>query len=224
MIQKAAEATTAITSGSLDYLIANACYIPKRSSLEPFSVLGQEPQSLTDELVDTFRTNAVGNVHLFNIFVPLVLNGAAKKIVTISTGMADLDLVTKYGVAEAGPYAISKAAMNMVAAKFQAEYEKDGILFISISPGLVDTGNIQNRGSLYSMLQGMKTDIMLVTEEENAKLMAQGAKFAKYAPHFRGPAQPEDAVRDVLKVVEDANLEGGYGGAFISHLGNKQWL
>jgi hypothetical protein len=70
----------------------------------------------------------------------------------------------------------------------------------------------------------MKTDNMLVTEEENAKLMAQGAKFAKYAPHFRGPAQPEDAVRDVLKVVKDASLEGGYGGAFISHLGNKQWL
>jgi NAD(P)-dependent dehydrogenase (short-subunit alcohol dehydrogenase family) len=152
MTQKAAEATAAITSGSLDYLIANACYIPKRSALEPFSVLGQEPQSLTDELVDTFKTNAVGNVHLFNIFVPLVLNGAAKKIVTISTGMADLDLVTKYGVAEAGPYAISKAAMNMVAAKFQAEYEKDGILFISISPGVVDTGNTQNCGSLYSML------------------------------------------------------------------------
>jgi NAD(P)-dependent dehydrogenase (short-subunit alcohol dehydrogenase family) len=144
MIQKAADATATITSGTLDYLIANAGYIPKRSSLDPFSVLSQEPHHLTEELLDTFKTNVVGNVHLFNIFLPLVLKGNVKKVVTISSGMADLDLVVKHGVEEAGPYSISKAAMNMVAAKFQAEYEKHGVLFLSISPGLVDTGNIQD--------------------------------------------------------------------------------
>jgi NAD(P)-dependent dehydrogenase (short-subunit alcohol dehydrogenase family) len=54
--------------------------------------------------------------------------------------MADNDLVTKFGVYEAGPYTVSKSAMNMVVSKFQAEYETNGVLFLSISPGLVDTG------------------------------------------------------------------------------------
>jgi hypothetical protein len=50
------------------------------------------------------------------------------------------------------------------------------------------------------------------------------SKFAAYAPHFKGPMSAEDSVKAVLGVVEKASLEGGYGGAFISHLGNKQWL
>lgn len=48
--------------------------------------------------------------------------------------------------------------------------------------------------------------------------------FAKYAPHFTGPATPESAVKSVLGVIGNASVETGKGGAFLSHLGNKQWL
>jgi NAD(P)-dependent dehydrogenase (short-subunit alcohol dehydrogenase family) len=54
--------------------------------------------------------------------------------------MADHDLVLKYGIYEGGPYSIGKAALNMVTSKFQAEFQKDGVLFIGVSPGVVDTG------------------------------------------------------------------------------------
>lgn len=37
-------------------------------------------------------------------------------------------------------YAASKAAMNVIVAKFNAQYKKDGVLFMSISPGLVEVG------------------------------------------------------------------------------------
>jgi NAD(P)-dependent dehydrogenase (short-subunit alcohol dehydrogenase family) len=77
---------------------------------------------------------------LYNLFLPLILKGKIRKVVAITTGLADIDLTLKYGLYEAAPYAISKAAMNMATAKFQAEYEKDGVLFIGISPGVVDTG------------------------------------------------------------------------------------
>jgi hypothetical protein len=49
-------------------------------------------------------------------------------------------------------------------------------------------------------------------------------QYKQYAPHFTGPARPEDAVRDVISVWEKASVENGDGGAFVSHLGSKQWL
>lgn len=59
--------------------------------------------------------------------------------------MSDTDFVAKYDVVVAAPYSISKAAMNLAVAKYSAEYAKDGVLFLSISPGYVDTGNSGNR-------------------------------------------------------------------------------
>lgn len=49
-------------------------------------------------------------------------------------------------------------------------------------------------------------------------------KFFAYAPDMKGHATPEEAVRDVLKVAENASLANGDGGAFLSHFGNKQWI
>jgi hypothetical protein len=56
------------------------------------------------------------------------------------------------------------------------------------------------------------------------KLMVQGEKFKAYAPHFEGPASPDEAAKDVLSVVEKATLRNGNAGAYVSHFGNKQWL
>jgi NAD(P)-dependent dehydrogenase (short-subunit alcohol dehydrogenase family) len=110
------------------------------SLFDPLSVLGQEPQRLADDMNASFLTNVVGNTHLINFFMPLILKGNVKKVLVLTTAMADYDLVLKYGVYEGGPYAISKAALNMVTSKFQVEFQKDGVLFIGVSPGFVDTG------------------------------------------------------------------------------------
>lgn len=88
-----------------------------------------------------FKTNVVGNVHLFNLFMPLILKGQQKKVIFISSGHADLDFISKCEVEVSGPYAVGKAATNTVVAKFGAEYGNDGVLFMSISPGVVDTGH-----------------------------------------------------------------------------------
>lgn len=63
-----------------------------------------------------------------------------------------------------------------------------------------------------------------MSEEEGPKAMAQGAKFAAYAPHFKGPMAPEESVNAVLKVVDNASFEKGDGGKYLSHKGNKEWL
>ena len=49
-------------------------------------------------------------------------------------------------------------------------------------------------------------------------------KLVSYAPDFKGPITPEESVKAVRSVWEKASIEEGYGGAFISHLGNKQWV
>ena len=95
-------------------------------------------------MVESFKTNVVGNIHLFNLYIPLILKGKVRKVIAISSGFADGDAAAKYGLFNGGPYAASKAAMNLVVAKYSAEYSENGILFLSISPGVVDTGGLDN--------------------------------------------------------------------------------
>lgn len=49
-------------------------------------------------------------------------------------------------------------------------------------------------------------------------------KAAAYAPDFKGPASPTDAVRQVRETWEKASIDTGFAGAFVSHHGNKQWV
>ncbi|KXH54740.1 short-chain dehydrogenase [Colletotrichum salicis] len=174
-----------ITGGSIDYVIANAAFISIWSSYDGISVLGENPRRLEQDLLDSFRTNIVGNVHLFNLVLPLILRGHAKKIVTVSSGMADLDFISKSGIEVGAPYSISKAALNTAVAKFSAEHSNQGVLFFSISPGVIDTGLYDN-----------------ATEEEKKKGMAMLGKMAKYAPHFTGPSTADSSVKDMLCLVD----------------------
>jgi NAD(P)-dependent dehydrogenase (short-subunit alcohol dehydrogenase family) len=102
---------------------------------------GNKPQELEQEMMEFFKVNAVANVHLFNLFMPLILKGRAKKVVAISSGSADLESVREFDIVNFPAYAMSKAALNVAVAKFSAQYRKYGVLFISICPGLVEAGH-----------------------------------------------------------------------------------
>jgi hypothetical protein len=54
--------------------------------------------------------------------------------------------------------------------------------------------------------------------------MAIFGKFNEYEPSFTGESKPEDAIKDVLSVIEKSSVEAGDGGSFVSHFGNKRWL
>ncbi|KAJ5510009.1 Short-chain dehydrogenase/reductase SDR [Penicillium expansum] len=142
-----------------------------------------------------------------SLFLPLLLKGKIKKVINISTGLADLDL-TNDGEVEIGTLcAASKAAMNVIVAKFNAQYKKDGVLLVSISLGVLEVGRYVDW-----------------TPEELQALAGFVGKIVTYAPHFKGPVTPEESVRQVRSTWEKASIEGGFGGAFVSHLGNKQWV
>ena len=175
-------------------------------------------------MLDHFKVNALANVHLINIFMPLILNGQHKKVIAISSGMADLDTTRDYDIEFNGPYSISKAALNAVIAIFSAEYKKDGVLFLAVAPGMVDTGVQAESTNIEVSCVGLGLTTPLVTEESMPKMMAMGAKFSKYAPHFKGPDPVTLAVARVISVFEKASIEKGDGGAFVSQFGNKTWL
>jgi NAD(P)-dependent dehydrogenase (short-subunit alcohol dehydrogenase family) len=98
-------------------------------------------------MVELFRTNAVGQAHVVHAFLPLILLGKAKKVVLMTTGMADADFVRQYDVRMGVSYSVSKAALNLIIAKFSAEYREKGVLFLGISPGVVDTNKEDTEGS-----------------------------------------------------------------------------
>lgn len=107
----------------------------------------KSPKELEDDLIKSTRINVIGQIHLFSVFLPLILKGKAKKVIALSSGHADPEMVNKFDVEVASLYTISKAALNMAVAKFNAQYKKDGVLFLALSPGMVDTGNMDNSKS-----------------------------------------------------------------------------
>lgn len=79
--------------------------------------------------------------------MPLVLKGKAKRVIALSSGHGDLDLIRDISIKVSTPYAVSKAALNALIAKYDAAYRSEGVLFLSISPGIVDTGAFSERES-----------------------------------------------------------------------------
>ncbi len=49
-------------------------------------------------------------------------------------------------------------------------------------------------------------------------------KLSTYAPDFKGATPVQEAIPIIRSTWEKASIDGGYGGAFISQFGNKQWL
>lgn len=106
---------------------------------------GDKVEELEKVASDIFRTNVVGNIHFFNLFLPLLKKGKVKKAIAISSGHADLNLINDLDLETNALYAASKAGTNIIVAKFNAQYKKDGILFVAISPGMVDVGHFSHR-------------------------------------------------------------------------------
>ena len=202
---------------------------------------GENPKGLEEDFHKLIDTNVVGNIHFYNLFLPLILKGKVKKVINISSGMADTDLCNSLELDTGALYSISKGAMNIVTAKFNAQYKKDGVLFLGICPGMVDVGNINpaERTTILPFpppfLPPLVSSIVILSDQSDkfsdtvtphqlAGLQSLLGKFTQYAPHFKGPARPEDSIRDVINVWENASIEKGDGGAYLSHLGNKQWL
>ncbi|KZT43097.1 NAD(P)-binding protein [Sistotremastrum suecicum HHB10207 ss-3] len=201
----AAEGVAKVTGGTLDVLINNAALIEESSMASNLTNYDGKEDVLEKLLAESFRVNTIGPIHTSNVFLPLIRKGDLKKIILISTGLADLKATLSVEIDGSAPYSISKAAANMAFAKYAAAVKKEGIVVLSISPGLVNTQ------------QSIPPPEVLA---EFAKMIA---KFKTLAPEWDGqPITPEQSVEMVLKVIQDATLD--QTGGFVSHHGNQEWL
>jgi len=205
--QAAADTSKIVGDRGVDYLIGNGAYMSDFDAYDPIGAMADKVEELEDVLSKYFQTNVVGNIHLFHLFLPLVLKGKVKKVIALSSGHADLDLINELEVENAALYSASKAALNVIVGKFNAQYKKDGVLFLSLSPGLVDVGKFGD-----------------VTPEQIQGLSGFLNKLKIYAPDFKGPTPVNEAIPQIRSTWEKASIENGDGGAFISHFGNKQWV
>ncbi|KAI0968311.1 hypothetical protein F4678DRAFT_464383 [Xylaria arbuscula] len=198
-ILSAAKETEKITGGSLDYIIANAGVA---SPAEPFANIGElaeNPKVFEDALSYTISTNVAGNVYLFTSLMPLILKGNAKKIIAISSAAADIELQRKYDLELSPMYSASKAALNAIVAKFSAQYARDGVLIMSICPGMVDTQSLDG-----------------ATDAQKKRFGNFISSLQRYAPHFTGPKTAESAAKDIVTLIGKCSVENGDGGSFHS--------
>jgi NAD(P)-dependent dehydrogenase (short-subunit alcohol dehydrogenase family) len=138
-LAKAALATEQITNGVVDYLIVNGAYSnPETKNLTPTGFIGRE-DVLQKDMSTSLNVNVLGVIFSINAFLPLVRKGSVKKIIVISTGLADPEAVLGSGNPSFLAYSAMKAALNMIVVKYAVELKNEGITVLALSPGLVNT-------------------------------------------------------------------------------------
>ena len=145
-LAKAAEAAIPLLPSGLDHLIVNGAHMDNKTTfMAPTEfALESHAQSLHDDFHASIDTNVLGVVYSINAFLPLVLKGTEKKVIVITTGMADAEAMRPQddrseGLPTQMAYCASKAAVNMVVAKFAAELQPKGVITLALSPGVVNT-------------------------------------------------------------------------------------
>ncbi|KAJ7745806.1 hypothetical protein DFH07DRAFT_904922 [Mycena maculata] len=204
-VEEVAKAVESATGGTLDYLIIVAALATNMNK----SILAFDSnEELDEDLLEHFRTNVLGVVHTIKTFLPLLRGGAAKKVAVLSTGNADLDATLTIANPGRVGYGISKAAMNMAIAKLALALKPEGFVFVSISPGMVDS----KAGR--PLVQG--------SPEDEAVFQKTAGRIKVFLPDFKGPITPKQSVDMMLEVIHRWTVEET--GQFVSHYGNKQWL
>ncbi|KZW00563.1 NAD(P)-binding protein [Exidia glandulosa HHB12029] len=202
-LRAAAAEVAKVTGGSLDVLINNAAYVSKKYEFLQIDEFATE-QELIDDFKLSFDTNVLGPVLTTNAFLPLLRKGHVKKVLTLSTGIADAPFVLKAEYAYSPAYCVSKTGVEMANVKYAIKYKKEGFVFLAISPGVVNTAEEPAAPEIIPKLQEM------------------AAAFQKVAPHFKGPIEPNESVSAMLSVLDRATIKDS--GSFVSHLGTREWL
>jgi len=199
-MDRAAAEVGAITGGKLDVLINNVGGGIAEDAKLPGDLISN-PTVFKNALISSLDLNVFSGVYATNSFLPLIRAGSLKKIIFISTGMADEHLVLKSEIPFAVLYATSKSALNIMVAKFAVQFKGEGIKFLSLSPGWVATQSAQD-------------------EEMNVKMMLPA--FQKVYPDLKEKLTVEDSIRMQLETIENLTLE--HSGEFVSHHGDKNWV
>lgn len=78
-------------------------------------------------------------MYTVNAFLPLIRLGQGKKIVYITSGIGDIELTRVCEIPNLLGYGVSKAAGNLLMAKYSVDLKGEGISTLALSPGWVAT-------------------------------------------------------------------------------------
>lgn len=213
-----------LAGGSVDYLIINGVYSNSAENfLCPSEFSGKE-ELLANSMIESLKVNVLGVIFAINAFLPLIRKSKIKKIIVITTGLSDRDLIEKSTISFFMTYSAMKAALNMVVAKYAVELKSEGVIFLALSPGLVDTTAdkpASKRGCSAKKFLKYKLTFP-VTPEEMQRLGIMMSEFRAQNPTFTGPITPSESVIMQQKVIHGITVKSS--GAFLSHHGNKSWL
>ncbi len=126
---RAAAEVVAGVAGAVDLLINDAAIYREK----PFD---EVPEFDADLARLTFNVNAVGPLLVTKHFLPLVLAGAGKKIVNISS---EAGSISQNWRSREYAYCMSKAALNMQSVILQRRVRDDGVKVLAIHPGWMRT-------------------------------------------------------------------------------------
>ncbi|RSL56712.1 hypothetical protein CEP53_006706 [Fusarium sp. AF-6] len=203
-LEETAQAIGKITGSKLDVLIYNAFSMgTENMTLTPSGFTGKEAE-LEREIFESIKVNLLHMVNSVNAMLPLIRNGLRKKIIYISSGLGDTEVIRTTELPSLLGYAVGKASGNIMMAKYAAELKNEGVLTLSMSPGWVATDSAAE----------------VVKDPQALQFMVQA--FQKLDPSVTGMIPTEESVKQQLSVIAD--LDESKSGSFLSHHGNHDWF
>jgi NAD(P)-dependent dehydrogenase (short-subunit alcohol dehydrogenase family) len=113
----------------IDVIVNNAAVMPEKGNE---SILDLDLSLVTQ----AFATNVLGSAKVVRAFFSLLRESGRPRILNVSSGLGSIS--TRDGF-DYYPYAISKAALNMLTCSMAHEFRALGITTVAISPGWVRT-------------------------------------------------------------------------------------
>ncbi|CAL1699759.1 unnamed protein product [Somion occarium] len=207
-LQDVAKEIEEVTGGTLDVLINNGAHLsPERDDYTLDAYDGKE-DLLEKDFIDFFKVNTLGVIKTINVFLPLLRNASQKclaKVITISAPAAEIDFNLKTGLSFWAPYAVSKAGVNMVTAKYAARFKDDNLVFLSLSPGPVNT------------LGDAPKEVQETAYGPLIEIFRSG--YPEWDGEFLRPERSVSLMLDVISKITARD-----NGAFVSQYGNQRWL
>lgn len=177
-------------------MVISAFVEVKMGLRRPSNFSANDPQTLIKDLQTIFEVNVIGVINTVNASVPLLRKGREERVSTLSTGMADIDLINQVDLAVAAPYSISKGALDVAVAKYSALYNKSESFcpWLSLRASWTqEKGRFQVSDCDQRSISddGREEDLPVEFTDEDALVLASNAQIKDFFANFAASEKDE---------------------------------
>jgi NAD(P)-dependent dehydrogenase (short-subunit alcohol dehydrogenase family) len=158
--------------GNLDVIVNNGAIMPEQGN----ESIVQIDLSLFSK---AFDTNVLGPVRVIRAFYSMLIASARPRVVNVSSGLGSIADREGY---DYYPYAISKAALNMLTRSLAFELGPKGVTVVAISPGWVrtDMGGQAAPLSPEQSAKSLAATVEKIGPEQNGQFLSRDGKTGEY--------------------------------------------